>query len=143
MTYNQVIAEIKTLLQSHPMINSVKYGNPLDWMYQDDQPDFPLAVYAIGTGSLNVGREITFNITLYFFDKSGREQEFETEVLNDQISILNDIISKLRQRKTKYLIADSVSWSAIQEKHEDYLSGVTTTFELSVVSDFGACDFPQ
>ena len=124
------------------MIHTVIYGSPIEWMFQDKQPEFPIAAYDIGNGSLNIGRESTFNISLWFLDKSGREAEFETEVLSDQHSILNDIISELRNRQTKYLISENVTWDGIKEKMEDYLSGVSATFDLSVVSDFGACDFP-
>lgn len=124
------------------MIHTVIYGSPIEWMFQDKQPEFPIAAYDIGKGSLNIGRESVFNISLWFLDKSGREAEFETEVMSDQHSILNDIISELRNRQTKYLISENVAWDGIKEKMEDYLSGVSATFDLTVVSDFGACDFP-
>jgi hypothetical protein len=54
-----------------------------------------------------------------------------------------DIINVLRQGFKKYSISTSVSWSKVEEKFEDYLTGVTFTFDLSVVNDFTACDVPN
>ena len=51
--------------------------------------------------------------------------------------------AKLRQGFNTYLISTNVTWEAISEKFEDYLSGVRMTFTLSVVRDYGACAVPS
>jgi len=56
-------------------------------------------------------------------------------------SVANDIVMALRQDQ-KISIDTSISWTAISEKFEDYLSGVTVTFNLTTVSEFNNCDFP-
>ena len=82
------------------------------------------------------------SVNLWILDKSGMEAEFETEVTSDMHSILADIVSKMRSQSQSYLIDDSIQWTGISDKYEDYLAGVTCTFNLSAVSAFDACDMP-
>jgi len=142
MTYNQVVTEVNNLLSNHAMIKTVKFASPVEWLNWDSQPVFPLACYAINSGQLNTGREQVYSINLWFLDKSGKESEFETEVTSDQHSILADIVSKMRSKSNEYVIDSNISWDAISEKFEDFLSGVQCTFNLSVVSQFDACNMP-
>ena len=124
------------------MINTVRFATPVEWLNWDDQPVYPLASFAINSGGYNIGREQLFNIQMWFLDKSGVEGEFETEVTSDQHSIAADIVSSLRKLSNKWTIADSVSWDAVSEKFEEYLSGVTLTLNINIVSDYDACNMP-
>ena len=142
MTYNQVIKTIKTILDTHAMIKSVKSATPREWLFADSQPVFPVACYAVNTGSLNVGREQIFNLTLWFLDKSGMEREFEDDVTSDQLQICADIISKLRNGANNWVIDDNITYNLISDKFEDYLAGVEVSFDMTTFSDFDACDIP-
>jgi hypothetical protein len=142
MTYNQVVKEIQTLLESHKMLHTVKFSTPIEWLNWDNQPVFPLASFAINRGGLNAGREQTFQIEMWFLDKSGVESEFETDVVSDMHSVAADIISTLRKQSNPYTIDSTITWDAVSEKFEDYLSGVYLTFNLSSVSAYDACSMP-
>lgn len=124
------------------MIKTVKFASPLEWLNWDNQPVFPLACYTINSGQLNAGREQVYVINFWFLDKSGKEGEFETEVTSDQHSICADIISKLRSNSQDYVIDTNIQWTAVSEKFEDFLTGVTCNINLSAVSDFDACNMP-
>jgi len=142
MTYNQVVKEIQTTLQNQPMIKEVMFQSPAQWLNNNYVPNFPSASFAINTGELNAGREQVFRIELWLLDKSGVDGEFEQEVTSDCHGIAYDIISILRQGFNKYLISTNITWEAISEKFEDYLSGVRLSFNLSIVRDYGACSVP-
>jgi hypothetical protein len=47
----------------------------------------------------------------------------------------------LRQDRT-ISVDTNIRWDAISEKFEDYLSGVTLTFNISATGQFNNCDFP-
>jgi hypothetical protein len=142
MTYNQVIKTIKAILGSHAMIKSVKVASPREWLFEDSQPVFPVACFAMNSGSLNVGREQVYNLSLWFLDKSGMEREFEDDVASDQLQICADIISKLRNGANNWTIDDNITYNLISDKFEDYLSGVEVSFNMTTFSDFDACDIP-
>ena len=142
MTYNQVIKEIQTILQSHPMLNTVKFATPSEWVNRDEQPVFPISCFTIDRGQFNTGREQTYEIQIWFIDKSGVEGEFIEDVISDMHQVSNDFVSYLRKGSNPYTIDDQVSWTAISDKFDDYLSGITLTLNLSSMSEYGACDFP-
>jgi hypothetical protein len=142
MTYNQVIKTIKATLSTHAMIKSIKGATPREWLYADSQPVFPVACFGVNTGSLNIGREQVYNLTLWFLDKSGIEREFEDDVTSDQLQICADIISKLRNGANNWTISDNITYNLISDKFEDYLAGVEVNFDMTTFSDFDACDIP-
>jgi hypothetical protein len=141
MTYNQVVKKIQTLLESHPMLKTVRFTTPTEWIGYEEQPVFPVANFFISTGQLNRGSDFFYQLEMWFLDKSGVEGEFEQEVISDQHSIANDIILALRRDMT-ISIDDNITWTALSEKFEDYLSGVTLSFNLQTNGEFSNCDFP-
>jgi hypothetical protein len=142
MTYNQIVDKIQTLLESHPMIKEVRFSSPAEWLFRDNQPVFPSANFVINSGGLNVGREMTFSTRFWFLDKSGVEGEFETDVISDQHQIANDIIAQLRKDFT-ISIDTNITWNAISEKFEDYLSGVEFTITISTTDQYQLCSLPS
>lgn len=124
------------------MLNTVRFASPIEWINWDDQPVFPLACFTLNSGGLNAGREQVYQINLWFLDKSGKDGEFETEVTSDMHSICADIVSKMRSKSQEYSIDTNIAWTAISEKYEDYLTGVTCTINISIVSKFDACNMP-
>lgn len=142
MTYKQLTTTITNLLESHKMINTVRFANPIEWINWDNQPVFPCALFAINNGVFNIGREQVYSVTFWFLDKSGVEGEFETEVTSDQHSIAADIISTLRKQSNAWTIGDSIGWDAVSEQFEEYLAGVTLTLNINIVSDYDACNMP-
>ena len=142
MTYKQIVTQITNLLESHAMINTVKFASPTNWINWDNQPVFPCALFNINNGIFNNGREQVYTITFWFLDKSGVEGEFETEVTSDQHSIAADIVSTLRKQSNAWTIGDSINWDAVSEQFEEYLSGVTLSLNINIVSDYDACNMP-
>jgi len=142
MTYNQLVKTIRTLLESQAQLKSVKNATPREWLFVETQPIFPIACFSINSGSLNVGREQVYNISLWFLDKAGMEAEFEPDVASDQLQIAADIISTMRKGSNNYTIDTNINYNFVLDKFEDYLSGVELTFNINTISDFDACDMP-
>ena len=142
MTYNQLVKTIRTLLESQAQLKSVKNATPREWLFVETQPIFPIACFAINSGSLNTGREQVYNISLWFLDKAGMEAEFEPDVASDQLQIAADIISTMRKGSNNYTIDTNINYNFVLDKFEDYLSGVELTFNINTISDFDACDMP-
>lgn len=130
------------MAESHAQIKSVKYATPKEWLFVNDQPSYPICCYAVNSGSLNVGREQVYNISLWFLDKAGMEAEFEADVASDQLQIAADIISKLRNGANDWTIDTNINYNFVLDKFEDYLSGVEITFNMTTFSSFDACDMP-
>jgi hypothetical protein len=142
MTYNQLITTIQSLLQSHAMIKTAKNVTPKEWLLRDDQPVYPIATFSVNSGSINKGREQIYNVQFFFLDKSGKEAEFETDVISDQMQTASDIISLMRGGRNTYTIDDNISFNAISDKYEDYLAGIELTINISTQNEFTGCNVP-
>jgi hypothetical protein len=142
MTYNQLITTLTNLLSSHAMIKEVKNATPREWLFRDNNPEFPVCCFSINSGSMNVGKEQIYNVQFFFLDKSGAEMEFEQDVISDQWQISEDIIQMIRSTKRDYYIDDNITINAISDKYEDYLAGVEFTANIYNQRDFDACDAP-
>ena len=142
MTYNQVVSTIQTILQNHNQINDVRFASPQQWLNWTNIPIYPVASYTINDGQYNAGRELVYRINFWFLDKSGVDGEFETEVTSDMLQIAVDVLNELRLQYNSYGISTNVSWTALSEKFEDYLTGINFNIDLSIVNVFTACDSP-
>lgn len=142
MTYNQLITTIQSLLESHKMIETAKNVTPREWLLRDEQVVYPIACFSVNSGSMNIGREQVFNVQFFFLDKSGKEAEFETDVISDQMQTASDILSLMRTGRKSYSIDDNVSFNAISDKYEDYLAGVEYTINISTQNEFTGCNVP-
>ena len=124
------------------MIKSVNYATPKEWLLRNEQPVYPVALFSVNSGTLNIGREQIYNVQFFFLDKSGQEAEFENDVISDQVQTASDILSLIRTGRKNYSIDDNVSFNAISDKYEDYLAGVELTINISTQNEFTGCNVP-
>ena len=124
------------------MIKTAKNVTPKEWLLRDDQPVYPIATFNVNSGSINKGREQIYNVQFFFLDKSGKEAEFETDVISDQMQTASDIISLMRGGRNSYTIDDNISFNAISDKYEDFLAGIELTINISTQNEFTGCDVP-
>ena len=124
------------------MIETAKHTTPKEWLLRDEQPVYPIACFSINSGTMNIGREQVFSVQFFFLDKSGKEAEFENDVISDQIQTGSDILSLMRTGRNSYSIDDNVSFNAISDKYEDYLAGIEYTINISTQNEFTGCNVP-
>ncbi len=124
------------------MIETAKHTTPKEWLLRDEQPVYPIACFSVNSGTMNIGREQVFSVQFFFLDKSGKEAEFENDVISDQIQTGSDILSLMRTGRNSYSIDDNVSFNAISDKYEDYLAGIEYTINISTQNEFTGCNVP-
>ncbi len=124
------------------MIETAKHTTPKEWLLRDEQPIYPIACFSVNSGTMNIGREQVFTVQFFFLDKSGKEAEFENDVISDQIQTASDILSLMRTGRNSYSIDDNVSFNAISDKYEDYLAGIEYTINISTQNEFTGCNVP-
>lgn len=143
MTYNQVVQEVKQILENHAMIKEVRFNTPIEWTNRDSVPELPVVLYSITRGSFIQSYQNEYNIEFWFLDKSGVEGEFETDVVSDMHTIAQDVVNALNLSSNKYSMSMPVSWNVVSDAlTEDYLSGVTLNISITTSSQNTYCDFP-
>lgn len=125
------------------MIRTVKNELPSEWL-KKTEIEFPVCCFAINGGSFNKGREQVYSVQMFFLDKSGKEvNEYETEVISDQVGIAYDIVALMREGDRDFYIPDNIGYETISDgKYEDFLAGCTLNFDITTQSSFDGCDAP-
>ncbi len=125
------------------MVKTVKNELPTEWL-KKTEIEFPVCCFVINGGSFSKGREQIYSVQMFFLDKSGKEiNEYETEVISDQVGIAYDIVELMRQGDRGFSIPDGVNFETVSDgKYEDYLAGCTINFEITTQSSFDGCDAP-
>jgi hypothetical protein len=142
MTYNQLVEEVRGILQNHAMINSVRFATPVEWLNYANNPDLPVALFAIGNGSFDRSYQMTYAVRVWLLDRSGPDGEFETEVISDMTSIGRDIVNALTLSSKPYATQLPIQWNALSEKFDDFLSGITFTAIIQTTGTNTYCDSP-
>lgn len=142
MTYNQVKKEMEAIAGSHAMIMMVKNCRPEEWLQATKGIKYPCCCYWITGGEFDKGNMHNYAITFWFLDKAGQEYLHEGDVVSDMEGVAGDIVSLLRDERKPYIIDDSISWTAVYDKYEDYLAGVQLSLNIETVSPFDGCDVP-
>jgi hypothetical protein len=143
MTYNQIIATLQSLLESHAMIKTVKNETPGEWLNKTPKPVYPVSCFFINSGTFSKGREQVYEVQFFFLDKTGTDRQFEPDVISDQVGIGYDIVEMMRGGRKPYTVDDNVTFNTISDgKYEDYLAGCSYTLSITTQSDFDGCDAP-
>lgn len=140
-TLNQVVQTIQGLAEAHQQINTVYFGNLVDFLSKGSDNVYPAMFFDLTSSNIN-GTVQTMNFSLYFMDRMLAEQSNETEVLSDQLSIAQDIVAQLRYDGFLFTVDDSVPLTFFTEDTPDLLAGVKA--DISIDLDFSAnrCQVP-
>ena len=142
MTYKQIKLAIQEVLQNHAMIKKVVFNTPNEWIFREENPDFPLRCFSMNAGVLEPGYK-TFDLQIWFLDRAGVDGEFEVDVVSDQLEIANDIAGLLKQSWVNdWLIEGDFIFEVLLEKFEDFLAGVKISATLKTVNNYDTCSIP-
>jgi hypothetical protein len=140
-TLNQVVATIQAIGQAHKQINTVYFGNLLDFLSKGSDNVYPAMFFDL-TGSSISGTTLTMDFSLYFLDRMLAEQSNETEVLSDQLSVAQDIVAQLKYNDFDFEIQDSVALQFVTENTPDLLAGVVANVSLDLPFTADRCVVP-
>lgn len=142
MTYKQIKLAIQAVLQNHAMIKKVVFNTPNEWIFREENPEFPLCCFSMNAGVLEPGYK-TFDLQIWFLDRAGVDGEFEVDVVSDQLEIANDIAGLLKQSWVNdWLIEGDFIFEVLLEKFEDFLAGVKISATLKTVNNYDTCSVP-
>lgn len=142
MTYNEVKKKIENLLASHAMIRETRFCTATEWIKRNSNPELPVCCYSIFSGAFESGYK-NFNVKFLFLDKTGKDGEFEMDVVSDQIEIANDIVALMRESHvTGFEVEDSVSFDVLLAEFEDILSGCQMDVNIKTLNTLDTCIIP-
>jgi hypothetical protein len=135
---------IKDTLEAHSQINSVTFGDIFD-VDLNKQSIFPLGHIMVNQASID-GQTITINVSVMCMDvvdetKEDLRDQSETfyginneqDILNTQLAVINDLVTKLRKGTLYtdlYQLSSVPTCIPFSERFENLLAGWTATFDV-------------
>jgi len=135
---------IKDTLEAHSQINSVTFGDIFD-VDLNKQSIFPLGHIMVNQASID-GQTITINVSVMCMDVVDETKEDlrdqsepfyginnEQDILNSQLAVINDLVTKLRKGTLYtdlYQLSSVPTCIPFSERFENLLAGWTATFDV-------------
>jgi hypothetical protein len=142
MTYKQVKIILEGLLEDHAQIKAVKFCTASEWIKRNETPELPCALFTMTTGQFESGQK-NFDVRFLFLDKTGKDGEFEIDVVSDQTEIANDMVALINQTWIHQWTTDgTASFDVILGEFEDNLSGVEVSLTIKTPNAVDTCAIP-
>lgn len=139
MTLNQLVAKIKSIGDGHKMIATTFNGSAIDAL--DTELTYPVMTFTTDVARVN-GQTITFDVSMFFFDRLMQGNDNEREVQSDQLEIAKDIISQLRNQNEEFLLLDAVTLNFFTDSTPELLAGVNAVIQLELPFQSDRCQVP-
>lgn len=126
---NQIVREITANAEAHPMLNTVQFEPPVDWI---DSGDIRYPAFGFNyNGWQKSGTLITHLFTAWVLDMMFKEADNERDVWSDTTAIACDLIHYM-DTQDGYNLIDGINGVALSQVNEDLRSGVTFDFALQM-----------
>jgi hypothetical protein len=135
---------IKDTLEAHSQVNVVTFGDIFD-VDLNKQTIFPLSHIMVNQATID-GQTVTINVSVICMDvvdetkENTRDQNEpfygtnnEQDILNTQLAVINDLVSKLRKGTLYtdlYQLSSTPTCVPFTERFENLLAGWTATFDV-------------
>jgi competence CoiA-like predicted nuclease len=142
MTLIQLIDQLKTLAQSHPMIRTFGEGDIYDYVDNGGEINYPV-LWVVQQNHTLSKNSITYQLQLIYADLLLEDKSNRLQSQSDQLQVAMDILSKLKLDNTyTFSISDNVSIETFQERFNDFATGVSMTISFVNPYPFNYCTFP-
>lgn len=148
--YKSVIEFFRQIAVSHQLVNEFRLGEDWDKVIEENQ--YPLLYLEVSEHKLlrkdlNMGfNEMTYNISLWCFDKVMKDGENREKVYSETLYILDTIVNHITQGQYAKELRIKIEGepTSIKQGHKevDDLNGWLMRFVLRVPSNFNLCNSP-
>tara|TARA_R100000541_G_scaffold8276_4_gene15852 strand:- start:564 stop:1004 length:441 start_codon:yes stop_codon:yes gene_type:complete len=140
-TFNNAIKLFKDVGNSHMMINTVSVGD-IHEIDLEKFTEFP--ILHVNPVNVNVNEStMTMNFQLFFCDIVTEDNESEEDVLSDQLQVVTDILSLLRNETYDgFYTEGNYTIEPFVERFDNSLSGWVVSVPIIVDNDYQSCDLP-
>lgn len=136
LTYNQVVAKIRSIAEAHVMVRRFGEGDPMEQTVAADE-EYPV-VWVVPQAVQLTPPTMTMPVKIIVCDVPSESKVDEAEIRSDTLEICKDILAKLRNDPAIMTEGEVQQASAepFYEKDPDVVTG--WIMDLSIVMDFTA-----
>lgn len=140
MTLNEIVNLIKSLGDSHSIIATTYNGSAIDAL--ETELTYPVMTFTTDVARVN-GQTITFDVSMFFFDRLMQGNDNEREVQSDQLEIAKDIISQLRDGRFDFVLLDAITLNFFTDSTPELLAGVNAALQIELPFQSDRCQVPS
>jgi hypothetical protein len=147
LTFNQIVARIRSLSLSHDQVNDFYFGDPHEFLANGDIT-YPCVFLESFPGVIDRANKIQrFTFRLYAYDLvhvATDTEENETEVLSDMSSVADDLLSMFFSPtyQDDWIIGDTALKGFGTEKLDDMVAGAELEITIGVEYFADSCQVP-
>ena len=144
ITYKKLIDKLEEFANKHPKINSFGFGNLVDFGkdVENTAPLYPLLFVVPGPITYEQN-SLLLSLQIFFADKLNDDLEGSVSIISDMSMISRDLMSVFKLNEDFMYLAeidDTLSAQPFQERFNDVLAGVATTFNFRVSNYLEVCE---
>lgn len=143
MNYNEIVNNIKSLVESHFMINEFGYGDISDIKAKPElgsnNAEYP---YLFLNPALHtrVGSVITYRFNMIIMDMA---KEDYLKIQSECQLYADDIIARFNDVNKIYQInINNIQYTPFKERFQDTVAGMTVSIEINVAKPIDKCILP-
>ena len=148
--YYNILTILKNQLSSDKFVNTVSQGDIFD-IDLKKQTIFPLS-HIIVNDATKQGNILVFNVSVLCMDivdkskdeatDSFRGNDNEQDVINTQMAVALRLVEVLERggNNNSFMMRGEPTFEPFTERFENYMAGVTVTFDIHVPNTMSACD---
>jgi hypothetical protein len=152
-TVYDIISEIKTFLRSHPIVNTVTFGD-ITQVNLNKTEMFPLVHFFLGNTTVT-NNSLRVRLTLLFADivdySKGYNENDEgdrqddtnlIDVYNTQMQTANALISHLKRGdlyRDRFQVTNNPILEPFKDRFENELAGWTVDVEIEMPNNYSVC----
>lgn len=142
MTLNQLINQIKTLSENHPMINTFGEGDIYDYVDNGGEINYPV-MWVVQQNHSYTNNAMQYSLQFVFADLLLEDKSNRLQLQSDQMQVAMDILSKLKLDNTyEFSISNNITIETFQERFDDFTAGVSMIINFVDPYPFNYCTFP-
>jgi len=142
MTLSNLINQIKTLSESHPMIKTFGEGDIYDYVDNGGEIQYPVLWVVVQPSNYNRG-SMSYNLLMLFADLLIEDKSNVLQLQSDQLQVALDFIAKFKLDKAyNFNVADNVSIEFFEERFDDFTAGVTAQIQINAPLPLNYCQIP-
>jgi len=144
ITYKKLIDKLRDFANRHPNINSFGFGNLVDFGkdVENTAPLYPLLFVVPGPITYEQNSSL-FSFQIFFADRLNDDLEGAVSIISQMSMISRDLMSLFKLNEDFMYFAeidDTLSSQPFQERFNDVLAGVATTFNFRVSDYLEVCE---
>jgi hypothetical protein len=139
MTLNKILDKIKAVTESHSMVNYYFFGDPSEFLSQNEIPRHTSVLCSISNAEFIFESQTRVSFTISVMDWTAGDNY--QDIWSDTLQISHDILAALNN-DDELIIEENITLEPFTERFQDRLVGWTMNVRIAIDTPLNTCAIP-